>query len=308
MLKRKRKKKKVPAYPSLPTNVESRRKLIFNTVVEVPTNRYAFAKSNLGNINNINHPIELEEENINQEFGPIMIVLDSILLKKPFEPPNLIKIELPGKIYSLSKLNPADIGSSLRDMFRVIIDRGIIDTELVRFNESLVTFLMHLDMPELFDSIGEFHREFRSKVNSLRKKAKPIHFLQIATCQLMFLEISKYNKISTAVKLEMDAKIVDHIVSFFKLLSVCYDSVTKHPMQYLYTSYYILSSIVDIMDKKEASFMGLTPKAFLFRSDFAVAGQHISYKVLSLASFKIRLRVPTLEFSVPIYQLLHQNL
>ncbi|QHS75030.1 Mms22p [Saccharomyces paradoxus] len=251
-LKKKKKKKKTPVYPSLSTDLELRRKPVFNTVIEIPTNRYAFTKPNVRNKNNINYGMEIEEEDINHELGPIMVVLDSILLKKPFEPPNFVKIQLPGKSYSLSKLNPADIAASLRDIFRAIIDRGITDTELVHFNESLVTFLVHLDMPELFDLIGEFHREFRSKVNSLRKKAKPIHFFQIATCQLMFLEISRYNKIPAAAKLEMDLKLVDHIVSFFKLLSVCYDSVMKNSMQYLYTSYYILSAVVDIIHKKEA--------------------------------------------------------
>ncbi|CAI4046820.1 hypothetical protein SKDZ_12G3490 [Saccharomyces kudriavzevii ZP591] len=249
--KKKKKKEEVLAYPSLSTEVEPRRKAVFNTVVEVPTNRYAFAGSNKRNVNAM-HSMESEEEDINKEYQPIMAVLDSILSKKPFDPPNIIKIELPGKKYSLSKLNPAEIAASLRDVFRVIIDKGITDTELVHFNESLIGFLMHLDMPELFDLIGEFHREFRSKVNSLRKKAKPIHFFQLAACQLMFLEISRCNKISTASRLEMDAKLVDHIVSFFKLLSICYDSVTRNPMEYLYTSYYILSSIVDIIHKKEA--------------------------------------------------------
>lgn len=248
--KKERKKKRSPIYPSMSTDSELRRKLVFNTVVEIPTNRYAFTKSNM-RIPNANYSTEFDEEDTNQESQPIMAVLDSILMKKPFDPPAVIKLELPGKTYALSKLNPAGICASLRDTFRIIIDKGVTDTELVHFNENLVAFLVHLDMPELFDLISEFHREFRSKVNGLRKKAKPVHFFQIATCQLMFLEISRYNKISTALKLEMDTKLVDHIVSFFKLLSVCYDSVTKNSMEYLYTSYYILSSIVDIIHKKD---------------------------------------------------------
>ncbi|CAI1597022.1 hypothetical protein SEUBUCD646_0L03670 [Saccharomyces eubayanus] len=248
--KKEKKKKRSPVYPSMSTDSELRPKLVFNTVVEVPTNRYAFTKSKM-RIPSASYSTEFNEEDLNQESRPIMAVLDSILMKKPFDPPAVIKIELPGKTYALSKLNPADICTSLRDTFRIIIDKGVTDTELIHFNESLIAFLVHLDMPELFDIISEFHREFRSKVNGLRKKAKPIHFFQIATCQLMFLEISRYNKISTALKLEMDTKLVDHIVSFFKLLSVCYDSVTKNSMEYLYTSYYILSSIVDIIHKKE---------------------------------------------------------
>lgn len=249
---KKRRKKKAPIYSSFSADLESRRKPVFNTVVEVPTNRYAFTKPNVRNRDSINHDMEFEEEHSNRELGPIMVVLDSILLKKPFEPPNFFKIQLSDKIFLLSKLNPADIATSLQKIFRIIIDKGITDTELVHFNESLIAFLVHLDMPELFDLIGEFHREFRSKVNSLRKKAKPIHFFQIAACQLMFLEISRYNKISAAAKFDMDVKLLDHIVSFFKLLSVCYDSVMKNPMQYLYTSYYILSAVVDVIHKKEA--------------------------------------------------------
>lgn len=45
--KKERKKKRSPIYPSMSTDSELRRKLVFNTVVEIPTNRYAFTKSNM---------------------------------------------------------------------------------------------------------------------------------------------------------------------------------------------------------------------------------------------------------------------
>lgn len=177
--------------------------------------------------------------------------IDALLLGKSFEPPDVVKLQISNKQFTLSRFHGGEICQSMSDAFEHIIKTGITNTELVELSESLTAFLLHLNMKSVYGSISDFHRNFRNRVNLSRQNAKPIHFFQIAVCQFMLLEITKYADLSKSFKLEIETEIIDHVVSFFKLLSVCYKSMLKLDLDYLHQACDIIAIVVRILDGVE---------------------------------------------------------
>lgn len=177
--------------------------------------------------------------------------IDALLLGKSFEPPDVVRLQISNKQFTLSRFHGSEICQSMADAFEHIIKTGITNTELVELSESLTAFLLHLNMKSVYGSISDFHRNFRNRVNTSRQNAKPIHFFQIAVCQFMLLEITKYADLSKTFKLEVESEIIDHVVSFFRLLSVCYKSMLKLDLDYLHQACDIIAIVVRILEGVE---------------------------------------------------------
>lgn len=181
---------------------------------------------------------------------PLLMILEVLLLDRKLDPPDTVKIAMSDKIYLLSRLNLSTIKSVLTEVFKHIIEEGVSDIELVNVNDNITKFLLYANLPELYGIIEDFHRTFRSKVYALKGKTKPIHFFQIAACQLMLLEISRFTNISTSMKEKIESRILDHIISFFTLLAIYDDNVSKENMKYLSESYTILYTVVKTSNQK----------------------------------------------------------
>ncbi|SCV00397.1 LANO_0F06656g1_1 [Lachancea nothofagi CBS 11611] len=171
------------------------------------------------------------------------------IIKCPLEPhisgfmgklADTVDFTLSGQPFKLSKFD-SNIAATLKAMFNHIIEKGSSDIEIFLMNESTVKILVQLDNPGLWVIIDDFHKNFRSKANSLRGRAKPIHFYQIVLCQVMLLEVRRYSSTSQILAREITRKVLDHIVSFFKLLSKCSDMDLNNEV--LEKSYDMLSNV-----------------------------------------------------------------
>lgn len=239
----------------------SRRVNTFNTTIEAPSHRYAFIGHNEQQFRSVEIGDFENNQGNTHESLPVSVI-KYLLFGKNMEPPDIIKISLSDKQYTLSKLGATDTLATMQNIFEHIIDEGVTDMELVDLSESLTAFLLHFKNPGVYDVVSEFHRKFRSKVNSLKDKAKPIHFYQIAICQLIFLEVSKYTSIANDLKTEIESKIVDHIISFFKLLAICHEAAFTSELDYLYRGYDILAKIIEILGGKELLWQRLKGEEF----------------------------------------------
>lgn len=233
----------------VPKQTLSTNSITFNTVVEKEGTRYAMLNQKSSH--------KLVDQNIGAEHNKQMVlseefkVLDVLNDNIQHIPPASIMLNLGSTNYRISRLDVNNIVSTLGNVFSFVVDQGVTDSELLNINKLISEFLIHLDVPAIYPVIQKFHKEFRSKVSSYREKSKPIHFLQIAACQLFFLEIARYNNVSSTKRKEIEESILNHIVSFFKLLSLCYESVSKFEKNYLYESYNMLACIIDILKKKD---------------------------------------------------------
>lgn len=250
----------VGIYPG-PSSELTRPANTFRTVVEAPSDQYVFR----GGIKLSILPTEsgvFEKDSVYSENLPCHLVFESLLGRRSEHSPDMIKISISNKQFYLSKLNHNGTLATLRTIFNHILDHGITDTELVQFCESLTIFLLYYNQPGLYDVINEFHIKFRSRVNNLKEKAKSIHFYQIAVCQLMFLEITKCSNVAQSFKIEVEQKIIDNIVSFFKLLSVCERNTTKFGGGYLSKAYALVAAIVTLIGDSEPLWCRLRKEKF----------------------------------------------
>lgn len=239
----------------------NRRARIFSTVIETPSDKYALPK------HSFSKPDESGIKEINSDDDEVLhqaslVALDSLFTGKPVIPPDTITVSLSDKHYTLSKFLRNDTPLTLSRIFDHIIENGITDKELLQVSESLTLFLLHLNHLGVTEVVSVFHKKFRSKVNILREKAKPIHFYQIATCQLMLLETANYADMSSLSVIEIKSNILNHVVSFYKLLAYCYESVSKSDMTYLFQSCDILSKVVHLIDMKGKLWEKLIEQSF----------------------------------------------
>ncbi|AMD21500.1 HER222Cp [Eremothecium sinecaudum] len=188
-------------------------------------------------------------------------VFSSVLNSKNFDPPLCVKIELPSKTFILSRLD-RDVNESLGAIFQYIVEVGVVNEEIVDMSVKISEFLCYMDQPDLYRVIDDFHRKFRAKVNLLKCKAKPIHFYQIAVCQFMYLEISKFSNLSAAKKTSIEQEIIDHIVSFFGLLSRCYNALVGTELNLLYKAYDILRAIIHHLGQLNTLWQRLTRQQY----------------------------------------------
>ncbi|SCW00985.1 LAFE_0D02498g1_1 [Lachancea fermentati] len=168
---------------------------------------------------------------------------DAYIFGRSIQSPDTIKITISKEQFVLSKF-ASDVEIGIKNVLNHIVFMGASDMELLTGSRSLVEFLNLLNKPELWETIDDYHKNFRARVNSLRERAKPIHFHQIAVCQVMLLQISNYSTCAPYLKQEIERKILDHTVSFFKLLSKCYDLVSKNNDRLLVEGIHILSAIL----------------------------------------------------------------
>lgn len=202
-------------------NAELNRKaMTFSTVVEELSDKFAVRP-----IAHIGRYKSTLPSNPNLEVKKPTTILNHSLLEAlnkslTFDSPNVIKLTLNGDNFIVSKFNQ-NAEETLREMLDSVVKFGGPDYEVNSLAKSLAEFLFSWTSTEVYDIIERFHHEFRAKVNSLRERAKPIHFFFIAVCQLLFLEISRYFSTSISVRNQIPEKITDHIISFFKLYSKC---------------------------------------------------------------------------------------
>lgn len=244
--KKRRKNKKILQYfQTIPNDTTSelvRKVNTFTTVVEGTSNQFALTKRK----SKLTPALENGKADLNNSGNNELSsseVFKSTLFGSTFNPPDIVPILLSNNQYILSRLS-SDIKEKLREIFNHVVNIGATDSELLKLSRSITEFLFLLNQPAVYEIIDEFHRNFRSKVNTLRERAKPIHFYQIAICQVMFLEVSRYTNVAVSTSIEMEKKIVDHIASFFKLLSRCYATVIEGNIDLLVESYNIVSLIV----------------------------------------------------------------
>lgn len=261
ILARKKMKNSLSGLPPGEESELNRRVNTFNTTIEAPSHRYAFIKHNEQQLRSV-EVADFGKNEIKKHESPPVSVMNYLLFGKKMDPPDIIKISLSDKQYILSKLGATDSLATMQKIFEHIINEGVTDMELADLSESLTAFLLHFKNPGVYDVVSEFHRKFRSKVSSLRDKAKPIHFYQIAICQLMFLEISKYANIENDLRTEIESKIVDNIISFFKLLAICYEAAFTSELDYLHRGYDILAMIIEILRGKEVLWQRLKCEEF----------------------------------------------
>ncbi|QLL32209.1 hypothetical protein HG536_0C03780 [Torulaspora globosa] len=234
----------------------------FTTVVEGLSRYYAFSPTNGAGIGSENILDKWPSGQQPKDDGCLSTAVDALLLGKDVEIPDIVKIEIADRQFTLSKLKGSNIDQDITEIFDHIIHRGATDKELVEVSESLTAFLLHLNNKGAYEPISKFHKEFRSKVNSLRQNIKIIHFYQIAVCQLMLLEIAKYSSVSGSFKCEIESAILDHIVSFFKLLAISQQHLSNADQHYLIKAYEILAIVIRILDAKIALWQRLENEVF----------------------------------------------
>ncbi|CCH62088.1 hypothetical protein TBLA_0G01420 [Henningerozyma blattae CBS 6284] len=227
-------------------NEISRHANTFTTIVESVSNTYAPINTKLSNLDN-NVASTISEKLISNEEHSHSI-LTAIQPRQNFKPPDIITVKLPSFECKLSRFDIVNIPKELKFLFDQIIDREVPDLELLKLNKQLVNFIYQLDIPQLFDIIESFHKSYRSKVSQLKEKAKAIHFYQIAICQVLLLEISRFSNTSNKLRAEIYLKILDHIVSFFNLLNQCIRFLSSSNTKLLTESYSILQDIIQTTD------------------------------------------------------------
>ncbi|CCE63570.1 hypothetical protein TPHA_0F00840 [Tetrapisispora phaffii CBS 4417] len=231
-------------------DVNFRKGNTFSTVLETLGNKYAIRKRNkIGT-----HITELADLSANSESHlkqKKLKVVDALFYRKQININEVEKIMISNKTFILSKLDLSKLPSVLTNIFLEITEHGVVDTELITICHQLTEFLYFLNQPSLYHIIEDFHKRFRDKVATMGIRTKPIHFYQIMICQLMFFEISKYADISSTFISEIYSKILDHISSFFSLLSKCYIPEFDKNSVYLLESYNILVLIVTQLGKEK---------------------------------------------------------
>lgn len=223
-------------------------KTFFTTVIEAPGTRFGISKRNRttgsGSVNGT--VIEVED---NDKYA--MPAFEALLKSKSYEPVDFCKINLGTRQFMLSRLQIKDTLSNLTELFNLIINSGATDIELLDCSHSLGSVLYYFNQSGVYHIIESFHRRFRAKVVSLIARAKPVHFYQIAVCQIYLLFVSRYNNTSSSLQKNLERKIIDHIISFFHLLELCFTQLTSHDLEPLFEAYNIMSSIITYANLKE---------------------------------------------------------
>ncbi|KAK5960747.1 Mms22p PWA37_002184 [Arxiozyma heterogenica] len=237
----------------------NRKVVTYNTVVEALTGQFR-SKSHKGRRSD-------EGENVLNEVVSIvdnspLEVLDVFFKKTSLVPPDNIVILLNNKTYTLSRFNSDKIESTMKTIFDCIINEGSSEESLLTLSKQLTNFLWQLNIPSIRVVIEEFHANFREKLNSLGQKARSIHFYVLAVCQLMLLEVTKYGNIALIYKEKIKRTILNHVVSLFSTLSICYEKINKENIDLLNQSYDILATIIDELKLKKQLWYIFNEKCF----------------------------------------------
>ncbi|SCU87335.1 LAMI_0D05666g1_1 [Lachancea mirantina] len=173
----------------------------------------------------------------------IIPIIISIVNDEPLDPCQSFTASLSGKRYTVSKFSPICI-QEIRQIFEHIIKLGASEIEILKLARFLLLFCNLCDLPDLKNAVESFHIEFRSKVNSLRDRAKAVHFYQIAICQVLLFQVSKFNNIPSSVRQELQSKIIDNTVACVRLLSKCYAKATADDISLLKDSMQMLGILL----------------------------------------------------------------
>lgn len=238
----------------------NRNSTTYNTVVEALSRKF-------GSTSHKNSTLTREQD-ISNDFtiipeSPTLDILDVFFKKTSLTPPDTVSITLNNEIYILSRFNTNEFEDIVRKILNRIISEGCSEEELFDIFKKITNILWRLNIPSICAIIEDFHFTFREKLNSLRQNAKPIHFYILAVCQLMLLEVSKYSNVALVNKEKIGKMILNHIASFFSILSVCYDKINKGNTDVLNQSYDILATIIDELNEKEELWNILNEKSFI---------------------------------------------
>ncbi|SCU87550.1 LAFA_0E07426g1_1 [Lachancea sp. 'fantastica'] len=217
----------------------------FDTAVEEEGDRFTIIKKVGKNNGNI-APARTETTDHSEPSSTAQSPLMSVLCGDKPAGPQSVDFTLSGKPYRISMYD-TNLASSLEAMFHHIVEKGGSDSEIYSMNNLIVPLLSQLDAPGLWAVVDNFHRTFRSKANLLRNRAKPIHFYQIAACLVMLNEIRCYSSVSKLLAAEIMNKILDHIVSFFKLVSKSH--LTNLDDDLLKESYALMATLIKEANK-----------------------------------------------------------
>lgn len=248
---KKKKKPKNRLFTVAPTsNAELNRKaMTFSTVVEEESGKFTLRKPPIKK-----RSFTLDDDKLLSEDNSTSTISSSlwkaIESSSEFPSPDIIRLTLNTKEYVISKFG-SNSDNTVQDLLESLIKYGGSDEEVKDLAKNLSEFLFSWNSSTIYDIIDRFHHEFRAKVNTLRERAKPIHFFLIASCQLFFLEISRYASCSLFVKNQMSEKITDHIVSFFKLYSKSGTKELDPDDPIMSEALVLLSRVVTQLDCKE---------------------------------------------------------
>ncbi|QLG73285.1 hypothetical protein HG535_0E03690 [Zygotorulaspora mrakii] len=233
-----------------PSSDLNRRANVFSTVVEALSSHYVSRGTRQNGVPPAKTQVfdKAHEESKNMPCGG---VFDSLLTKKSIKAPDIVKIMLSNKQYTLSKLDDNGTFATLRNVFNHILNIGVTDIELVKLSDTLTLFLLYYNRPGIHEILSDFYKRFTFKVVALREAAKPIHFYQISLCQLMFLELSRCSDIANSFKTKLETTIIHNVVSFFDLISVCEEDMILSETNYLSSSYSLLAAIIKEIDAVE---------------------------------------------------------
>lgn len=220
----------------------------FSTIIEAPGSKIGMVFNNNGDYRSSEETVIHNTSNYAPTYSNLLKVVHN---KSSLKPVDVVNIHLSKKIFTLSRLNSQSLNESLKDLFEEILTVGASDDDLFEMSTLLTEFFYQLNLPSARESISDFHKKFRLKVSTNRAISKPIHFYLIALCQLIFLETTWYSNIAPSIKEETETKIINHIVSFFRLLDICYENVIKQQKDLLYESFDILATIIDELKKKQ---------------------------------------------------------
>ncbi|CCF56098.1 hypothetical protein KAFR_0A06630 [Kazachstania africana CBS 2517] len=177
--------------------------------------------------------------------------LEAFYSNNAIDPPNLSRILISGKSYTLSRFNSLETINTINQIYDAIIEVGASEKELIDSCKTMSTFILHLNLPTLYEATAEFHKKFYIKVNKMRKKTKSIFFYELSSCQWLLLQISKFTNISNSKKLHIETEILHNIVHFFKALSRFDEDALQKDDECFFESYNILATVVDILGKKD---------------------------------------------------------
>ncbi|GMM57196.1 Mms22 protein [Maudiozyma humilis] len=219
----------------------------FLTVVEALGNKYSAITQKV-------HDQELSQlpsGDTSQKPESPLKILDVLSNNMVYSPPNTIKVQIANSSYTFSRFNGGDVAKTLEEMFDTIINKGSSDVELIECNKNLTEFLYFLNDLSLLTVVRSFHRGFQKRVYAGRSKAKPIHFYELAVCQLMLLEISRFTNMPNITKQNIEHDVVNNIASLFTLLAHCNIQDVGVSGELMYETYDILASVVDILDAND---------------------------------------------------------
>lgn len=233
----------------------------FTTIVEETGNNIILQRQSsrgMGSYQLVDDDAIIEKASFLSSFPAIQ----ALVYNKIVDVPDHVRITFGDKTFSLSKLQIDDFQRQLLEIFSTIVNIGASDAEIVEANIKITSMLLFHNDPTLFDVVNTFHKEFRAKLMSLSQRSKPIHFMQLIICQLMLFEISKFTSTSKKSREGYCIVIINHIVSFFKLFDICYETIISQPDIYLNESFHILSMIVDELDIKDELWEKLSRNEF----------------------------------------------